>query len=157
MKSHAQCQAWHRLSKHTRSLLLSHRPDELERHQNLRRETREDLERHFGPMQWDATVAIVAEGEKTGADDSPGGTDEDDGCMSLDQIGEHFGITKGMAHLIVKRALRKLVMHPTTFDILRELHTGEPVHRQRAVEQADAALHRADWFIPEHRRLDRQG
>lgn len=115
-----QQRAWRRLSPNKRRILTSHRPDEFERQEEMRREVFADLEETFGPRQWDATVALLAEGEPT----VEGSTEGDHG-MTFDEIGKELGLTRSGATQVYERALHHFrkrlrpMLTPTERDAFR--------------------------------------
>ncbi len=76
-----------------------------------------DLETAFGPRQWDATVAVLAEGEAEESDWPTYSDGEPDG-LTFDEIGAEFGISHTRVRQIVLGALRKLRASP----VVHELH-----------------------------------
>lgn len=114
---HNRRAAWYRLTPNQRRILLSHRPDELERDEALREGTMSDLVAEFGPQQWDATLAVIAEGESEHFDTVPAcrtnyyGVPLPDGC-TLAEVGAELGVTKQRAMCIEAEAMRKLRKNP---------------------------------------------
>lgn len=108
---------WQRLTPNQRRLLVSHRRDELENEELDRRETLADLELEFGPQQWDATVATLAEGDNDG--ERRGGVEDYE--MTLGEIGFEMGLSSESIRIIQEKAFGKLRNSP----LLRELFFGD--------------------------------
>ena len=112
---------------------MAERPDEIEHEQSLRDETFFALERTFGPRQWDATVAILAEGEAEGVDYTTPADGEPDG-LTLQEIATELGLSRGRVWQIIMCAFRKLRTHPT----IRELHGLSPILHPVDLDEAIA-------------------
>lgn len=117
-KRTAARERWRALSPYHRYLLMAERPDEFEREERLRSETVLDLESAFGPRQWDATVAVIAEGEAEEGDYA--GFEPE--AMTLAEIGQEFSLSRERVRRLIQEALAKMGCHP----IIRELHLGFP-------------------------------
>ena len=122
-RSEAQRAAWRKLRPHHRAWIMAERPDEIEREQTLRDETFFALENAFGPRQWDATVAILAEGEPEGAADHASSADDDPDGLTLQAIAIELGLSRARVWQILMRGLDKMRTHPT----IRELHGLRPI------------------------------
>jgi hypothetical protein len=118
---------WQRLSPNHRRILVSHRRDPFEQDEHARRSTRHALEFAFGPTQWEATVALLAEGEASTDElrrankDAP---DEDE--WTLEDIGILLGVGRERVRCIEADALAKLRASPAIAALLREHHDGTP-------------------------------
>jgi DNA-directed RNA polymerase sigma subunit (sigma70/sigma32) len=118
---------WQRLSPNHRRILVSHRRDDFEQDEHAARTTRRALEFASGPTQWDATVAVLAEGEPTHDElrrankDAP---DEDE--WTLADIGTLLGLHRERVRCIQNDALAKLRASPAIAALLREHHDGTP-------------------------------
>lgn len=114
---HKQQASWRKLTPNQRRILVSHRPDEMERDEELRASIMSDLVAEFGPQQWDATLAVIAEGESEHFDTVPAcrtnyyGVPLPDGC-TLAEVGAELGVTKQRAMCIEAEAMRKLRKNP---------------------------------------------
>lgn len=109
---------WEALGPNLRRLAVSHRPDELEAASSYRAETMADLEAEFGPRQWAATIAVIAEGEPDAADNEPQDPDGD----TFATIGRDMFLSVERVRQIHEGALRKLRRNPLFF----ELFHGRP-------------------------------
>lgn len=127
---------WRSLTPYTRRLLVSHRRDDLEREEAARRDTLHDLEEVWGPLQWDATVAVLAEGEPDGDERAPHGVEPE---MTLEEIGVALGLSRGRIYQIEQQALRKLEQNA----IVHELVFGEDRTKSRHLVRIGAAIRRA--------------
>lgn len=134
-RSPAQRRAWRALSPHKRRILTSHRPDYFEGDMALRSSIMTALENVYGPRQWDATVAVLAEGEAE-AVDYPAPSDGEPDGMTLAEIGDHFGVSSARIMQIIAKALRKLRSDP----IAREMIFGHVAGYDAGA--VDAALRR---------------
>ena len=76
-----------------------------------------DLELEFGPQQWDATVATLAEGDNDG--ERRGGVEDYE--MTLGEIGFEMGLSSESIRIIQEKAFGKLRNSP----LLRELFFGD--------------------------------
>lgn len=109
--------AWRRLSPAQRRILSSHLLCELEREESMRSDVLSDLAAEFGPQQWDATLAVIAEGESEHFDAVPAcktnyyGVPLPDGC-TLAEVGAELGVTRQRAMCIEAEAMRKLRRSP---------------------------------------------
>ena len=114
---------------------MSHLPDDIERDQNLRFSIGTALENVYGPRQWDATIALIAEGEAEAVDWPTHSDGEPDG-MTLEEIGDHYGLSRERARGIIQKALWKLRQLP----LVREMFLG---YRHDNAGDIDAALRQA--------------
>lgn len=118
--------AWLRLSPAQRRILSSHLLCELEREEFMRSDVLSDLVAEFGPQQWDATLAVIAEGESEHFDTVPAcktnyyGVPLPDGC-TLAEVGAELGVTKQRAMCIEAGAMRKLRRSPYAQELLNVL------------------------------------
>lgn len=118
--------AWRRLSPAQRRILSSHLPGEFEREESMRSDVLSDLAAEFGPQQWDATLAVIAEGESEYFDTVPTcktnhyGVPVPDGC-TLAEVGAELGVTKQRAMCIEAGAIRKLRRSPYAQELLNVL------------------------------------
>lgn len=123
----AMRERWALLSPWKKMLLMSERPNELERLEDYERRTMRALEWRNGDRQWDATVAVLAEGEAeevdrmTPADAAPDGMTLDEiGAALAEEQGDWVGPSRERIRQIIERALGKLRQDP----IIRELYFG---------------------------------
>ena len=123
----AMRERWALLSPWKKMLLMSERPNELERLEYYERRTMRALEWRYGDRQWDATVAVLAEGEAeevdrmTPADAAPDGMTLDEiGAALAEEQGDWVGPSRERIRQIIKRAMGKLRQDP----IMRELYFG---------------------------------
>lgn len=138
---------WALLSPWQQWLIAQEMPDDLEREEDYRHRTMRALEWRNGDRQWDASLAVLAEGEADDAD-WPKWSDREPDGMTLDEIGDvlasedgtRIGISRERVRQILYGAMRKLRDLP----IVRELHGLEPT-RARPITDADikAAIARA--------------
>ena len=118
--------AWRRLSPAQRRILSSHLPGEFEREESMRSDVLSDLAAEFGPQQWDATLAVIAEGESEHFDTVPAcktnyyGVPLPDGCTLAEVVAE-LGVTKQRAMCIEAGAMRKLRRSPYAQELLNVL------------------------------------
>lgn len=98
---------------------MSHLPDELEREMLMRHSVHTALENVYGPRQWDATIAIIAEGESEEADRMTVADAEPDGA-SLREIADELGCSTTRVIQIISGALRKL----RAKQVVREMFLG---------------------------------
>jgi len=77
-----------------------------------------DLEAEFGPRQWDATIAVVAEGEHDGADGEPQDHDGD----TFVTIGRDMSLSVERVRQIHDAALRKLRRNALIFELFHGRH-----------------------------------
>lgn len=147
MKTYAQRaakrRAWAALTPHHRFLLMSERPDDLERDAGMRASVMTALENVFGPRVWSATCARVDEG------DADEGHRRDvrrpkapEYAMTLDEIGEDLGLCRERVREIIESALKKL-RHPSRSRVLHEFMYGEPLRYIAGPEAIDESLDRA--------------
>lgn len=94
---------WKRLTPYHRRLLKSHLPDDFERDVDGRADLLAELETVFGPRQWDATVAVLAEG-----DEALERVREPDYAMTLEEVGVELGVHRERVRQMQERALEKL-------------------------------------------------
>jgi len=118
---HKQQASWRKLTPNQRRILLSHRPDELERDEELQASTMSDLVAEFGPQQWDATLAVVAEGEWEQSDTRESGYYVD-GCY-LQEVADAIGLSKERTRQIELEAMDKIRRNPLMFEVY---HGYEP-------------------------------
>lgn len=116
--------SWAKLSARHRKILLSHRRDDLEQTERFYQGVMKDLEMRFGDRQWDATLAVLAEGESDGSEDEGLEGQPGDGCFTLHQVGIELGVGRDRARQIQEGALRKLRANDTVFHLLREYYDG---------------------------------
>lgn len=114
-----QRNAWERLTPNQRRLLMSHRPDELERAESLRAEIVSDLETEFGPRQWEATLAVVAEGESEEREPGRPSTASAPDGETYEEIGRAFDLSPERIRQIEAGALQKLRRSPLIFEMRR--------------------------------------
>ena len=138
IRSEAQREAWRKLSPYHRFLIMAERPDDLEHEQSLRSDTLYGLESEFGPRQWDATVAILSEGEAEEVDYMTYADGEPDG-MTFGEIGEELGLSRERVRQMILQALRKMSEHP----VIRELRFASRPGLMATAEDIDAAIERA--------------
>ena len=103
LRTDAQRHAWQSLSPYHRRLLMSHLPDDLERDASLRASISTALENVYGPREWDASVAVVDEGEEA-VDRGP----KDGPEMTYEEIGDELGISVERVRQIAEGAMRKI-------------------------------------------------
>jgi hypothetical protein len=82
-----------------------------------------DLEAEFGPRQWDATIAVVAEGEFDGV-----GEPQDHDGDTFATIGQDMFISVERVRQIHDAALRKLRRNPLIFELF---HGRRPTWAER--------------------------
>lgn len=117
-----QERVWRRLTANQRRILLSHRPDELERDEVMRREIWRALESRLGARLWSASVAEQAEAL------------EDEGqrrkdpffAMELGEIGDALGLSKERVRQLIQRALEKLRANLESRSALEQLLDDTP-------------------------------
>lgn len=114
MVSESQRDAWYRLTPNKRRLLLSHRPDELEQAETLRAGVLSDLADEFGPQQWDATLAVIAEGEAGGEESR---SDDEEAERTFAEVGQELGVCAQRVRQIQARAFEKLRRNPLAFEL----------------------------------------
>jgi hypothetical protein len=128
--SYAKVAEWLRLPRWQRARLISHRPDELEMETSLRAGVLADLESEWGPRQWDATVAVLAECEES----TPRERDPQYE-MTLAEIGVHFRLSGDRVRQIQEQALRRLRNNREVRDLLESLldcTPWRPLHKRVA-------------------------
>lgn len=135
MRTEAQRRAWRALSPNKRRILMSHVPDDLERDMKLRSSIITALSNVYGPLQWDATIAALAEGDAEAADRFTYTDGEPDG-MTFEEIGNELGTDRERPRQIMLKAFSKLRQLP----IVREMFFGFPDDGAAAM---DAALGRS--------------
>ncbi len=94
---------WGRLHPNIRRLLVSHHPDPMEQEENLTRDTMFALEEEGGPRIWEASVAMLAEGEAVGSDHVKSEEFE----FTFQEIGFELGVGRCQARMIQDQALKK--------------------------------------------------
>lgn len=99
-----RAEAWRELPPWRRFLLMSERPDEFEREETYRAETLADLERQLGRVVVSVTAARVAEED---VEERAASLDEDY-AMTLQEIADELGVTKGRVGQIIETALNKI-------------------------------------------------
>lgn len=112
---HKQQASWHKLTPNQRRILVSHRPDEMERDEELRASTMSDLVAEFGPQQWDATLAVIAEGEGEQSDTRESGYCVD-GCY-LQEVADAIGLSRERTRQIEQDAMGKIRRNPLMFEV----------------------------------------
>lgn len=123
---HNRRAAWLRLTPSQRYTLSSHLPGELERAESMRASILSDLSDEFGPQQWDATLAVIAEGESDRFDTIPTcrtnyhGVPLPDGC-TLEEVGREIGVTRERVRCIEAKAMRKLRRSAYALELLEEI------------------------------------
>lgn len=138
-RTRTQRDAWKTLSSSKRRLLLSHLPDEFESEMNLRSSIMTACSNVFGPFQWDAVVATLAEGEAEEIDRPKTSDHEPDG-MSVREIANELEVSTGRVHEIMNRAFRRL--HSRS--IVHELRHGERPEEPRIMQPNDPVRYYAD-------------
>lgn len=119
---------WRLLSPWQQWLIAQEMPDDLEREEDYYRRTMRALEWRNGDRQWDATLAVLAEGEAEDVDWMTASDREPDG-MTLDEIGDalaeeygdRLGTSRERVRQIIMGAMRKLRELP----IVQEMFYGE--------------------------------
>ncbi len=138
MRTPKQLAAWRRLSSNKRRILLSHLPDEMEREATALRDLRADMAHEYGPLQWDATVAVLAEPDEERGLITAERRSDNWYEATLDEVASELGIVKERARQIQEKAIRKL-RRPGRIAILHELYFGEPYRdfrHEREIERA---------------------
>lgn len=145
-RTDAQRDAWWELDPWRRRLLISHRPDELERDEALARETLADLEAVWGPREWGPDLATLAEGEceRIDEDDAEWG----DGMMTLAEIGAELDLSRERVRGIIDGALRKVRGNRRTIRVLAEFFHDDFIDLDQStslttVTEIDEALRRS--------------
>lgn len=113
--NHKQQVAWQKLTPNQRRMLLSHRPGELERDEAIQSSTLSDLVAEFGPQQWDATLAVIAEGEGEQSDTRESGYCVD-GCY-LQEVADAIGLSRERTRQIEQEAMAKIRRNPLMFEV----------------------------------------
>lgn len=142
-RSKAQKEAWKKLSAHQRKLLMSHLPDDLEREMNLRSSILTACSNVYGPYQWDATLALLAEGEADTVDRPKPSDYEPDGA-SIREIADECKVSTARVHHILHAAYGKLRCKK----IMQELFYGE-VPEENMVSPLDEPVHYYPHLIEE--------
>ena len=108
MRTSSVCQiaAWKKLLACQRKILVSHRPDDLERDQALRASILTALQNVYGPRTLGFEIARVEEGEDGG--DETRWPRQDGPVMSYGEVGEVMGLSRGGVQALEARAFRKL-------------------------------------------------
>ncbi len=134
---------WLRLTPRQRAVLVSHRPDELEREEAIALGVRADLEEAFGASLWDETLARI---DCNAEPDPP--TQEVDGfevqAMTLDEVGQELGgLSRESVRKTEQTAMNKLRRHPVIRELAGVTESDEDRERKRAdVERAIGAVER---------------
>lgn len=105
-RTEEQRRRWAALSPNKRRILLSHLPDDLERDTALCASVTTALENAYGPRDWPASAATLAEGEGEGRigrwpQDPPY-------AMTCGEIGAVLGLSRSRVLGIIETALGKL-------------------------------------------------
>ena len=82
------------------------------------------LENVYGPRIWDATIAVIAEGD--GEPPKRRRNVEPEYEMTLEEIGQHFGVSSERIRGIITAAMEKLRCNRDTGPILESLLDSSP-------------------------------